>query len=242
MNLKELMANASDNLSFLGVCLLIVVIVVALAKVSEKLIHIEKDTAIKTRIITVTGVFSAISAILMYFEFPLFFAPSFYKLDFSEIPILIVAFAYGPVAGVVGEFVKVVLKLFLKGTSTAFVGDFANFVVGCTMILPASIIYHIKKTRKTALYGMIAGTLTMAIIGSLFNAIYLLPAFAKLYGMPLEVIIEMGTAVNASITDVKTLALFAVFPFNILKGLIDCLATFLLYKKISPVIHAQHKK
>ena len=133
------------------------------------------------------------------------------------------------------------VKLLLKGTTTAFVGDFANFFVGCALVLPASIIYHTRPGRKTALMGMALGTLVMTIFGSFFNAIYLLPKFASLYGMPLEAIIGMGTAVNASITDVKTLVLFAVVPFNLLKGIVVSLLTFLLYKRISPILHKGDK-
>lgn len=242
MNLVELFHSAKENLVFLGVSLLVIVAVSIIAAVSEKLIGFKQDERTRTRRIAFIGIFSAIAAVLMYLEIPLWFAPPFYEIDFSEVPVLICAFAYGPVAGVIAEFVKIVLKLFLKGTSTAFVGDLANFIIGCTMILPTSIIYHIKKTRKTALAGMAAGTAFMTVFGSVFNAVYLLPTFAALYGMPMEAIISMGTAVNAGITSVTTLVLFAVVPFNLLKGTLVSGITFLLYKKISPVIHAQQEE
>ena len=150
---------------------------------------------------------------------------------------LICTFYLGPVAGVLTEMFKVLIKLLLKGTTTAFVGDFANFAVGCSFILPASMIYHAKKSRKTALIGMLVGTLVMTIFGSLFNAVYLLPKFAALYGMPLDAIIGMGTQVNSRITNVSTLVLFAVVPFNLIKGVVDSILTGLLYKRISPILH-----
>ena len=84
---------------------------------------------------------------------------------------------------------------------------------------------------------MLTGTLVMTVFGSAFNAIYLLPKFAALYGMPMEAIIGMGTKINPSITGVGTLVLFAVVPFNLLKGVVDSLLTFLLYKRISPILH-----
>ncbi|HOO28062.1 MAG TPA: ECF transporter S component, partial [Lachnospiraceae bacterium] len=205
MNFSELFASAKENAAFLGVSLIVIIIVAVIAGVSEKLIGCKHDERMRTKRIAFIGIFSAIAAILMYLEIPLWFAPPFYKIDFSEVPVLICAFAYGPVAGVIAELLKVVLKLFIKGTSSAFVGDLANFIIGCTMILPASIIYHIKKTRKTALLGMTAGTVIMTIFGSIFNAVYLLPTFSVLYGMPLEAIIAMGTAVNVNITDITTL-------------------------------------
>ncbi len=242
MNLGELFVSAKENLSFLGVTFGLVVLIVVIAKVAERLIGFRYDEHTRTKRIALIGILSAISGVLMYMEIPLWFAPPFYKMDFSEVPVLICAFAYGPVAGVITEFLKVVIKLFLKGTSSAFVGDMSNFVLGCTMILPASIIYHVKKTRKTALIGMGSGIVLRTVIGSLFNLFYLIPTFSAIYGMPLDAIVSMGTAVNSHITDINSLVLFAVVPFNILKGAAETTVTFLLYKKISPMIHAQHVK
>ncbi len=233
----DLFQKAGENLSFVGVSLLIVVAVIVLAMLSEKWIGIKRDKRNRTRKIAFIGIFSAISAVLMLFEIPLPFAPPFYKIDLSELPVLIGAFAYGPMAGVVCEFLKVVLKLLIKGTSTAFVGDLANFIVGCTMILPAAIIYHIRKTRKSALIGMGAGILIMTVFGSFFNAVYLLPTFATLFGMPLDVIVDMGAQINPRIHDVTTFVFWCVVPFNLLKGLVVSLLTFLLYKRLSPLIH-----
>lgn len=179
---------------------------------------------------------SAIALVLFLFEIPLPFAPSFYELDFSELPVLIGSFALGPVAGVVIELCKILLKLVIKGTTTAFVGDFANFIVGCSMVVPAAIIYHRFRTKKAALVSLVTGTAIMTVFGSVFNAFYLLPAFADLYGMPLDSIIAMGQEINGNINSVATLVLFAVVPFNLLKGAVLTILTMLLYKHISPII------
>ena len=197
-----------------------------------------KDTEriLTTRKIATIGVFSAISAVLMLFEFPVPFAPAFYELDFSEIPALVGTFAFGPVAGVMIEFCKILLKLFMKGTSTAFVGDLANFVIGCSFILPASILYMLKKTRTNAILACAVGTGIMTVFGTMFNAVYLLPTFATLYGMPLDAIVGMGTAINENITSVTTLVIFAVAPLNLLKGFSVSLVTMLVYKKLSPIL------
>ena len=228
-----------DNLAFAGVSLLLVLIILVVAIFAETLMNkkkqIKRDVS-NARYIAICGLMSALATILMFIEIPLFFAPEFYKLDFSEIPVMIGTYMLGPVAGVIIELVKILLKLVFKGTTTAFVGDLANFLVGCSMILPASIIYYHKKTKKTALIGMIVGTLIMSIFGSAFNAIYLLPKFSQLYGLPLDVIVQMGTAVNPKINSVTTLALFAVAPFNLLKGTLVTIITLLLYKRISPLI------
>ena len=238
-----------ENLKFIAVCLAIFALLLLIAAAFQKLVCKNKKALSDTHYIAYTAIFSAMAGVLMLVEIPLFFAPGFYKMDLSELPVLICTFYLGPVAGVVAELLKVLIKLLLKGTSTAFVGDFANFAVGCSFILPASVIYHARPSRKSALIGLIAGTLVMTVFGSAFNAIYLLPKFAALFGMPIEAIIGMGTAVNKNITSVSTLVLFAVVPFNLLKGVVVSLLTLLLYKRISPILHKgderrgnQHRK
>lgn len=234
-NLAKLWAAVQENVMFLLMCLLVFAGIFVVALLMEKLwLKPEKQTP--ARRVAYVGIFAAIAAVLMYLEFPLPFAPAFYEIDFSEIPVLICSFSMGPVAGVVCEFLKVVLKLFLKGTSTAFVGDLANFVVGCALILPASAVYFANKTKKGAIIGMVVGTVCITVVGSLFNAVYLIPAFSVLYDMPLDVIIGMGTDINPAITSVNTLVLFAVAPFNLLKGVADSIITFLLYKHIERLL------
>ncbi len=234
-----LWTNVVENAVFVLVSVGLAAALFLVAYLAEKMAQKkngQSERILGTRKIAMIGVFSAISAILMLFEFPVPFAPSFYELDFSEIPALVGAFAFGPVAGVMIEFCKILLKLFMKGTSTAFVGDLANFVIGCSFILPASIIYLFKKTKANAIVASGTGTLIMTVFGTLFNAVYLLPTFATLYGMPLDAIIGMGTAVNGHINSVTTLVVFAVAPLNLLKGGSVSLITILVYKKLSPIL------
>ena len=231
-----------ENLKFIVVCLLIFAGLFLLAWVLEKNLSKNRRTLSDTHYITYVAIFSCMAGVLMLVEIPLFFAPSFYKIDLSELPILICTFYLGPVAGVISELIKILIKLMLKGTTTAFVGDFANFAVGCSFVLPASVVYHARPCKKTALTGLIVGTLVMTIFGSAFNAVYLLPKFAQLFGIPMDVIIGMGTAVNSAITSVSTLVLFAVVPFNLLKGVVVSLLTFLLYKRISPILHKNDER
>ncbi|MDO5002183.1 MAG: ECF transporter S component [Eubacteriales bacterium] len=230
------------NLKFVLMCLGVIAAIMLAAALCGKYLCKDRKNFSSTHYISYTAIFACMAGVLMLVEIPLFFAPGFYKLDLSEMPILICTFYLGPVAGVAAELVKVLVKLLLKGTTTAFVGDFANFVVGCSFVLPASVIYHARPGRRTALVGMAAGTLVMTVFGSLFNAVYLLPKFAELYGIPMESIVSMGTAVNASITDAATLVLFAVVPFNLLKGVVVSALTFVLYKRISPILHKNDAK
>lgn len=182
------------------------------------------------------GMLGAVSMVLMMFEFPLWFAPPFYQIDLSEVPVLIGTFAMGPTAGVLIELIKVLLHLLFKGPSAAGVGNFANFLIGCAMILPAGVLYKLKKTRNGAVLGMAAGTLFMTVVGCFLNAYVLLPAYAVAFSMPIDALISMGTAVNPAIDSLFTFVVLAVAPFNLLKGLVVGVVTFLIYKHVSPIL------
>lgn len=184
------------------------------------------------------GVLGAVAFILMMLEFPLWFAPGFYQLDLSELPVLIGSFAMGPLAGALIELVKVVLYFFLHGSSTLGVGDLANFIIGCALVVPAALVYGRRKTKRNAVVGMAVGTLVMTVVGSLINAFLLLPLYAGVFHLPMEKLIQMGTAVNPSISGLATFVLFAVAPFNLVKGAVVSLLTALVYKKVSPILHA----
>ena len=191
---------------------------------------------LNTKKIAQIGMLSAIAVVLMLFEIPLPFAPSFYEIDFSEVPVLIGAFSMGPMAGVLIEMIKIILNLCINGTMTAGVGELANFVIGCALVLPAAFIYKAKKTKSGALIGLITGTVFMTVSGCFINAYVMLPTYAKAFGMPIEALVQMGTAVNAKITDLLTFVMFAVVPFNLLKGVLVSVIVFLIYKKISPIL------
>lgn len=180
---------------------------------------------------------AAAATLLMLFEIPLWFAPSFYEIDLSEVAVLIGAFAMGPVAGIIIEALKIILNLLINGTVTAGIGEFANFLIGCSLIVPAAILYRSGKSKKSALIGMAAGTVLMTIIGALINAYVLLPVYANVFGMPISALIEMGSKVNGNITDMTTFIILAVVPFNLLKGALTAVITMLLYKRVSMLLH-----
>lgn len=176
----------------------------------------------------------ALSFVIMYLEFPLpFIAPAVYELDFSEVPALIGTFAMGPVAGVLIELIKILLKILFKPTTTAYVGEFANFVIGCSILIPAGLIYKYKRTKKGAIIGMAIGTLTMIIVGCLVNAYILLPWYANALFGSLDPIIKMGTEIHAGITNLFTFVVLTVAPFNLIKGVLVSILTFLLYKRVA---------
>ena len=177
------------------------------------------------------AVLAAVGAALMFFEVPLPFAPYFYELDFSEVPILIGSFIMGPVAGVIMELVKILLKLALKGSWTFGVGDLGNFLIGCSFIVPTAIIYRKIKGLKGMIIACVSGTLCLAVVGAVLNYGLLLPFYAQF--MPIDQIIELGASVNALVYEMKSLVVWAVVPFNLLKGVLVSLITLLCYKRIS---------
>ena len=195
-----------------------------------------KERLFTTKNVVLMGMFSALGAVLMLFEIPLpFIAPSFYGLDLAEVPVLVGTFALGPVAGAVMEFVKILIKLVLKPTSTGFVGEFANLAIGCGLVVPAGIIYQINKTKKGALWGMIAGTAVMSVAGVVINALVMLPFYSNF--MPLENIIAAGAAINPFVSNIWTFAIICVSPFNMIKGFVVSMITWLVYKRVSIIIH-----
>ncbi|MCQ2539229.1 MAG: ECF transporter S component [Acetatifactor sp.] len=245
--MSKLLETAAGNvafvLSFLAVIVCIFLVAFGLEKLAQKKTGVV-EKVFSTRKMAVIGMFSALSAVLMLFEIPLFFAPPFYKLDFSELPILVGTFAFGPAAGVMMEFIKILLKLVMKGTSTAFVGELANFAVGCSLILPASVIYSFKKNKKTAIVACVIGTLVITVFGTAFNAVYLLPAFAKLFHMPVDALIAMGTEANSLVKEgsIVSFVVACVAPLNLIKGTAVSVVTLLVYKPLSPILKGTSNK
>lgn len=231
--MKEFLLQVQENLVFVLVCSAIAAALALAAKLSERLLP-ETRKLSSARRVSILGICAAVAAVLHMLDFPLLFlAPEFYKLDFSELPVMLCGFYLGPSAVVICEALKILLKLLLKGTSTAFVGDFANFVIGCSLTLPAAIVYHTKKSKASAIWGLALGTVILTVFGSAFNAVYLLPKFSQLYGIPLEGIISMGSDINGGITSLNTFVLLAVAPLNLIKGVSVSILTLLLYKRVA---------
>lgn len=196
-----------------------------------------RRSSTKVRSMAQVGMLAAVATVLMLFEFPLPFVPSFYKLDISEIPVLLGTFAMGPVAGVMTECIKILLNFVINGTTTGGVGEIANFLIGCSLCVPAGLIYQKMHTKKGAMIGLAAGTVFMTLIGCVLNAYILLPTYAAAFGMPLDTIVQMGHALNPAIDGVATFVILAVAPFNLIKGILVSAILLLIYKKVSPVLH-----
>ena len=176
------------------------------------------------------GILAAMAVILYYIEIPVV---AFYKLDISALPGLLAGFAMGPIEGLSIILVKNLVHLF--GTSTAGVGEFADCLMSGVFVLISSLLYKGNKTRKGALISMIAGILSMMVAGVLVNYFILIPAYQKLFHMDVNAILAMA-GVNGVDTLLK-LVLMVTAPFNLLKGTVISAITFLLYKRLSPLLH-----
>ena len=171
----------------------------------------------KTNKMIKISLLAAIAVILMYIEFPVIPIFPWLKIDLSDVPALMGAFAFGPLAGVIIELMKNLLILIVKGTGTGFVGELANFLVGVALVWPAALVYKKNKTKKTAILGMVLGVLCIEVVGILANVYLLLPA----YGMAMS---------KAELMQYVTVGLI---PFNGIKSILVCGITYALYKKVS---------
>lgn len=183
------------------------------------------------------SVLGVISFVLMFFKTPVWFAPPFLKFDVSDLPSLLGAFAMGPMTGIWVQLVKNLLNVLIEGTVTNGVGEVSNFLVGSVLAYVAGFVYQRNKTFKNALLGLGLGIVAMTTFATLNNYYVMFPLFAKVFGLELDTIVSMGSKVNKYVVDYKTLMLYAVVPFNLLKGMIVSLATVFVYKRISPVLH-----
>lgn len=194
-----------------------------------------KSQVNKTRWLVTVAMLSGIAVVLMLLDFPVPFLPPFYKIDFSELPVLIGAFCLGPLAAIVIELIKVLLNLLINGTVTMGIGEAANFVIGCSFVVPAGFLYLHKKNKKSAIFGMCIGTIDCTLIGCILNAFVLLPLYGKAFG-GLENVIASGTSVNSAIKGMTSFILFATAPLNLIKCVSVSVIAAFIYKPLSRII------
>ena len=178
------------------------------------------------------AILAAAASILFLLEIPIV---AFYKLDLSNIPVMLGAFSMGTVPGLIILGLKSLIGLL--HSSSAGVGELADFIMGAALLIPASMIYHRNKTRKNALTGMIIGTVCTAVVGVLVNKFIMLPFYMGAFHMDMEAIVAFA---NVSGVDSEwKLLLLITGPFNLLKGAVLSAVTFLIYKPLSPILHAR---
>ena len=187
----------------------------------------------RIRKLVMTALLSALATVLMFVSFSVPFVPSFIKLDLSELPALIAAFSMGPLSGVAVCLVKNLVNLLF--TYSMGVGELCNFLLGVAFVLPAGLIYKKRNDRKGALIGALTGALTMGVISIFINYYLVYPVYAKLL-MPMDMILGMYQAINPKVSNLWQALCFFNAPFTFVKGLISVAITFLIYKRISPLI------
>ena len=190
----------------------------------------------KVRRITVTAMLAAVSAVLMLLEFSVPFMPEFIKLDISELPALLAAFGVGPLSGVMVCLAKNIIKGLMM-TTTGWVGELANFLLGACFVLPAGLIYKYRKTRWGAVLGAIVGAVVMGLLSIPVNYFITYPIYTQF--MPIDAIISMYQAIRPSANGLLNCLVTFNMPFTILKGLLDAALCFLIYKPLSPVLHGR---
>ena len=190
---------------------------------------------VSTRTITITALLASISYILAFIELPVPLSPSFARMDLSDIPALIGAFVFGPVTGVIIELIKNVLQLL--STSTAGVGELANFLIGASYVWIAGFIYKYKRTKKGAISAYIISSIVMGVVAMIVNYFILLPLFETF--MPLDQLIASFSEFLPFIQTKLDVVLYNVLPFNIIKGLVVGLVTMVVYKKLTPVLKGE---
>jgi len=198
-------------------------------------------TVFNTKQITMIAMLSAISAILMVFEFQLPFSPSFIKFDFSDLPIILGGLLLGPMAGGMIGVMKILLNFLLNGTSTMFVGELSNLILTLAFVLPASLIYQREKTKKNAVRGLIVSVILTSLLSIISNIYFIFPLYAKMLGMTMEDIVAMVIATNPLVKDTTTMVIFSLLPFNVLKYSIISFLTMMTYKKLSYLVKRRVK-
>ena len=195
--------------------------------------EIKTKKVLTTKNLTMIAMLSAIAAVLMIFEIQLPFSPSFVKFDFSDLPVMLGGFLIGPFAGGIIAFMKILLHFLLNGTTSFFVGDLSNLLLTLSFVLPASFIYQQKKTKKTAIQGLLVSIICTSLLAIIFNLFLIFPLYLKVLNLKMVDLINMIHVVNPLVKDVFTMIVFSLLPFNFFKYSIVSMITMLSYKKLS---------
>lgn len=204
----------------------------------KRAVQAGSDTRMKVKTIAFVGLMGAVSAVLMLFRFPIPFMPPFLSFDLSGLMEMLGGFMFGPFAAVCIIIVKILLQLVMQGSLSLGTGELQNFILSSCYVLPALFIYHRHKSKKTAAAGMAVSTIFVSIVAILTNLYLIIPFYVKLFGMTMEDIIGMCSAVNPAMKNAMTMALFGILPFNLIKYGVTSLVTFIVYKRLSKLIRS----
>ena len=189
-------------------------------------------TRFSVGVMTRVAILAAAASILFLIQIPIV---AFYKLDLSNIPVLLGAFSMGPIPGMMILALKSLIGLL--SSSSAGIGELADFIMGAALVLPAALIYQQNKTRKSAIIGMAVGTVCMVVAGVLMNKWVMLPFYMGAFHMDMDGIIKAAKV--AAVDSEWKLLLLVTGPFNLLKGVVLSIVTGLIYKPLSPILHGK---
>lgn len=184
------------------------------------------------RKMTFISLMGALSAVLTLLRFPIPFMPPFLDFDLAGVIEMIGGFMFGPAAAFLIIILKILLKLVMQGSNSIGTGELQNFLLSCSYVMPALLLYR-RKTKKRAILGMALGSLTVSVVAIFSNLYLIIPFYIKLFGMSMEDIIAMCHAVNPAMKDAFTMAMFGILPFNLIKYVCSSVLTFILYKRLS---------
>ena len=186
--------------------------------------------------IVLTAMLAGVAGALMSLEFSIPMMPTFYKIDFSLVPSIIALFSAGPLSAAMVEIIKLIVKVAMTGTNTAYVGELANLLGIALFVIPTWIIYtKMGKTRKAVVISLFAGIILQTAFACFCNACITLPLYAKAMGLPLNSIVKMVGAVNPSITDLTSFIALATIPFNLIKLGANYIIGYFLMERLAAV-------
>ncbi|MDR0519167.1 MAG: ECF transporter S component [Clostridiales Family XIII bacterium] len=204
--------------------------------------RIREEKLLSPHKLTMIALFGVIAFLLMLWRFPLPFMPPFMDFDLAAVPELIGTFLLGPVEGVLIIAIKVLLKTITQGTGSAFTGELINFILSCSLVLPAWFVYKIKKDKAHARGGMVLGMLVATAVACVANIYLIIPLYARLFGFDMDAVIGMTREVNPYVDSVSKLVLLGIAPFNIIKNGVAVIISMLLYKRVMRALQSVMKR
>ena len=195
-----------------------------------------ENSRMKVKKIAFIGLMGAVSAVLMLLRFPIPFMPPFLSFDLSGVMEMMGGLMFGPMEALCIIVVKILLQLVMQGSMSLGTGELQNFILSSAYVLPAVLIYHRKKTKKSAIAGMAVSSIIVAVVAVITNLYLIIPFYVKLFGMSMDDIISMCSAVNPAMKDTMSLVIFGLVPFNLIKYGATSVVTFIIYKRLSGVI------
>lgn len=200
----------------------------------------------KTSKITQIAILAAIAFIVSLLKIPTWFAPWFYRFDFSEVIVLISGFSLGPISGMLVELVKIIIKFIVKGTMSFGIGELSDLLIGCAFVLPSAYFYKIKKSKnkysdnrkgmKFACISLCIGIMSMCVVSLILNAFVILPSYCTMLHLDMQNIINSAHSFNPWVHDELSFIFFTILPFNVIKGIASSILCFILYKRVKPII------